>query len=766
MFRHLAVTRSIIARRCLSSASSRSTSTSTSNDSLQYLIGLPPGKWSRDDWATALAAMATTTTSTQQQPWALMDRLVAEERQNKRDATLFQRDVRPAKDTLQSTVLRQLVLQWYESPTSAGRGGPSPERMFQKLQDYRRLGYEPDAASYAMVMAKAGKNDAGHRRAMILSMMNDGPVPDAQTCHLALQSMADPVEADQLLEFMKTHELCHLGTYKHVVVLWTRQQSGGTQRVRELLAECNTRDLYHMILEHPGVNTDLKAQLLHDMEHGGNTVQPNAASYGLLMDAYLMKGQTDKAEALLLQHADQVEPTHFHTMIRHYSKQLQAKKAESLLRQFMELSLHHPHLQPAPTVQMAQLVFNALVKTASTSEDGRLAKALLDHLWTHVLRRDGGDRPTRSLYNCVLFCYAKAKSSMHMCQEAEQILDEMKERSIVPDSATYNALLEGWANSRTAVGCDMAQAVLDGMASAGVKPDLLSYNITMGAWVKSGRDDAATKVELLVQALKEADDLAPDEVSYSSLMTCYARTNNPEKATDLFNQLCDTYLAGTSTLVPRLRDCNVVLSAWSSSNRKEMVKQALAVRDRVNRQKHLFHWKPEVHYYTLLITIWSKSNDRRALEHAYDILREMKASTPEAHPNLITYTSVLNCIAASNHEDKAIQALKLLLEMEERGLKPDLYTLNSILRVCATSTRRETAYKVAFPIFRRICKDLVASADTFIHFFDAAVGMRQDADVIKAHQLCCKLGLDEDPEIRKRTDTNFPHLILRRRDLK
>jgi pentatricopeptide repeat protein len=593
---------------------------------------------------------------------------------------------------------------------------------------------------------------------------------------------------------MKTHELLlshhTLRTYKHVILLWTRQQltssEGRKQRVRELLMECNMRDLYHMILEHPEVHTDLKAKLLHDMEQqkGSTIVQPNSTSYGLVMDAYLKKGQTGKAEALLLKHADQVVPTHFHSMIRHYSVQLEAKKAEYLLRQFMKLSLQHPHLQQQASsivVPMAQLVFHALVKTASTSEDGRHAKALLDHLWDHHRLRGGGgandenddggggDRPNRSLYNCVLFCYAKAKSSTQMCQEAEQILVEMHERNIVPDSATYNALLEGWANSRTTVGCEMAQAMLDGMVVAssggggGVKPDLLSYNITMGAWVKSGRDDAARKVELLIEALKESDDLAPDEVSYSSLMTCYARTNNPEKATDLFNELCDAYLAGTSKLVPRLRDCNVVLSAWSSSNRKGMVKQALAVRDRVHRQKHLFHWKPEVHFYTLLITIWSKSNDRRALDHAYDILREMKASTtPDAHPNLITYTSVLNCIAASHHEDKAIQALRVLVEMEERGLKPDVYTLNCILRVCATSCQqREMAYKVALPIYRRIGKDMVPNKDTFLQFFDAAVGTRQaDDDVIKAYQLCCKFGFDHDPEIRKRTDTNFPHLIL------
>ena len=673
--------------------------------------------------------------------------------------------------------LGELVIRWYQS-----RNGTPAETLFHKLQHYHQsLGFTPDPRIYSMVLTRASSRAIP----LLHLMMDHGPLPDAPMCHIALPFMT-PTEADTFFEKMKSAGVIPTTpTYTQMIRLWLKSPlPNAMERVEELLSECPSTELCLSSLEEVDATTG--ARLVQQMEQWSEQgkIKITAATYGTLIQAYLKEGKLEEADAVLRKYTNRVDlkphPNHFYALIARWC-QLDEKKniqrAEWLLDRLVALAheRNDPTLQPQ--LRAFSQVMSSLARTATGSaDDGPLAERWLQRMWESY-RAGGPAKPTTYIYNSVLLCYAKARSSAHHAGKAEQILHQMYQlgdKDIVPDTTTYNAVLEGYSKSRTSIGPDRAQALLDGMIQGwqsgkrpNAKPDIFSFNIMIGMWAKSGRDDADIMAEKVLAQLKEvavSSTLAPDEITYSSLLTAYGRTNNAKKANDLFNTFCDDYISGKSKLKPRVRDCNIVLSGWTASAQQDSVQQAMKVCRRAMTLKETFGWDPEVHFYTLMITILAKSDDPNAFDHARKILTEMKASPDSnAHPNLVTYTAFLNCIAKSQRNDKAVQALQVLIELDQHAMLPDIHVMNGVLRVCAESnslsqTDRKASFKVALSTFHRCCKQFRPTKQTFIAFFDAAAGLKHDTHVLAAYKVCVELGFHTDPDVQRSTEDQFLHL--------
>ena len=740
--------------------SSGSTSTVSNDRPSTKLLNVPTGQWSKHDWSQARYLVRNEpeqgTTA-----WALMDRLIQESHQEQ--ATVL--------------ALSELIIRWYQSPN-----GTNAETLFHKLQHYHHsLGYTPDPRMYSMVLTRA----SSHAIPLLHIMMDQGPLPDAHMCHVALPFMT-PTEADTFFETMKSAGVIPTtATYTHMIRLWLKSTLPiAMERVEELLSECPSTELCLSSLEEVDATTG--ARLVQQMEQWSEQgkIKITAATYGTLIQAYLKEGKLEEADSTLRKYTNRLDlkphPNHFYALITRWcqldgSKNIQ--RAEWLLDRLIALAheRHDPTLQPQ--FRAFAQVLSSLTRTATgNADDGPLAERWLQRMWESY-RAGGPAKPSTYIYNSVLLCYSKARSSAFHAGKAEQILHEMYQlgdRDIAPDTTSYNAVLEGYSKSRSSVGPERAQALLDSMiqnsqsqTGTNAKPDNFSFNIMIGMWAKSGREDAAIMAEKVLAQLKEfavPGKLAPDEVTFSSLLTAYGRTNNAQKANDLFNTLCDDYISGKSKLKPRVRDCNIVLSGWTASDQQDSVEQAMKVCQRAMTLKETFGWDPEVHFYTLMISILAKSDDPNAFDHARKILTEMKASPDiNAHPNLVTYTAFLNCIAKSQRNDKAVQALQVLIELDQCSMLPDIHVLNGVLRVCAESnslsqTDRKASFKVALSTFHRCCKQFRPTKQTFIAFFDAAAGLKHDTHVLAAYKVCVELGFHTDPDIRKSTEDQFLHL--------
>ncbi len=127
--------------------------------------------------------------------------------------------------------------------------------------------------------------------------------------------------------------------------------------------------------------------------------------------------------------------------------------------------------------------------------------------------------------------------------------------------------------------------------------------------------------------------------------------------------------------------------------------------------------KPNTRTYATLIDVlsktgWKRGRASRALE-ILDLMEKMyEDGDTRTRPNVYVYTSVINCIARSRDEEKAVMAVSVLQRMEEeyRGgntsARPNSYAYNSVLNACAYTSGEaesiETAFKIACLVFDEV----------------------------------------------------------------
>jgi pentatricopeptide repeat protein len=157
-----------------------------------------------------------------------------------------------------------------------------------------------------------------------------------------------------------------------------------------------------------------------------------------------------------------------------------------------------------------------------------------------------------------------------------------------------------------------------------------------------------------------------------------------------------------------------------------------------------------------------------AVQRASALLQEMKdgdaSGNHECRPNSITYNSIIKCIARSRHADKAFRASKVVVEMEERNIPPDITSFNSVLMACAFSSThdlssRTKAFEIALQMFQRAHNEAKPTRDTFCFLFQAAYGMGEDKEVEAAYHLCCRTGFQNDTLVRRDLKKTAPHLL-------
>ena len=93
----------------------------------------------------------------------------------------------------------------------------------------------------------------------------------------------------------------------------------------------------------------------------------------------------------------------------------------------------------------------------------------------------------------------------------------------------------------------------------------------------------------------------------------------------------------------------------------------------------------------MVINAYAKSNDRYASRKAYSILERMKLSK-NCQPDVISYTSVMECLSKSADPDAPAQAEALLAEAFERYNttgnprdRPNLRTFTMAIQTLAKS---------------------------------------------------------------------------------
>lgn len=520
-------------------------------------------------------------------------------------------------------------------------------------------------------------------------------------------------------------------------------------------------------------------------EEGYYAVSPDSVSYNSVLKAWVKNNSPEKALELLLsmEQKQENENNQEHSSSNSNNNNIQQK--EGVLNVISYNTVIYAYAQNGLYEQAEQLLRKMQENTDETIV------------------------PDTVTFNSVLYAYAQSKA-LDAPPKAEALLREMMtdDNEAHVDTTSFNIVLHAWAKSKEHRAPYRAQELLQHMETlslAGntkVGPDVYSYTTAIQAWVAQLRhrnrrrenksrgnhfdtaqtgtqkgnpntDAARAAKELLVKM--EEQQLQPNQVTYTSVMTALCWSGKPEEAHELLLDLLkrfeqqqslveDSSSASSMLIKPDTITFSAVMDGWV----KNTVKFPTASTRVLELFEIMKHWQSKGHAdmgpnsrtYTSVISALAKSRTWDACLQAKGLLAEIPGGATVIH-----YNAVLDAFAKSPRADKARHAKAVLEEMVEAtnqhqqqqqgdgqsSVAPDIISFNTVISACAGSfgspdLKRESL-SVATSVFNHICRsdELKPSPYTFsvmiktLRKLVPKEDIRQDF-VSKIFLICCKHG--------------------------
>ena len=343
------------------------------------------------------------------------------------------------------------------------------------------------------------------------------------------------------------------------------------------------------------------------------------------------------------------------------------------------------------------------------------AHRLLDRVVTAVSDDDDNDPGTlMKCYGWVLEAWSKSGSA-GSAEKAHEIFQQMLRLNQtlsdndpagqIVDAETYCNCILAWSKTTENGGAEKAHEILLSMLDkyrrgafpAGSEPSLIAFNGVISAWARQGRAEKAQEVLFLMDKIRSTcERLVPDAVSYNSVI--YAHLRSPDKEEALKNalslvQYMEDHQEEQPAIKPNCFSYQVLMKCWIQSGRPDMAEQAEQTLRQMERlwEKGDTSLMPNNRIFNMVINAYAKSNDRYVSRKAYSILERMKLSKG-CQPDVISYTSVMECLSKSADPDAPTQAEALLAEAFTRYNttgnprdRPNLRTFTMAIQTLAKS---------------------------------------------------------------------------------
>jgi pentatricopeptide repeat protein len=361
--------------------------------------------------------------------------------------------------------------------------------------------------------------------------------------------------------------------------------------------------------------------------------------------------------------------------------------------------------------------FNNIIWCAGNFKRLDDAIGLLDELKLAKLR------PNIYTYGALMHGCAKTQNY----KQALAWLEQMEKERIRPNNVVYTSAMEACAESGQ---YKEALKVMEAMKRAGIRPDLTMINAAIKACCLSG---AMEEAEELAESLRELDSM--DLFTYHTLMMGNTKLARHQHVLDLYEEAIMSTasvdggiysLAMLAALnskffgqVPRIAErarrqgvqlteasytilmqaygemgdselavaClnsmtheglrpNVISFAAAMSACKNEPRRVLDLLGRMEREG----LKPNTVVLTTAINALARAAGSEFTNTALEMLRDMESNGPE--PNIFTYNTVTRAFAEAGQLE---EALKVLLSIKNRGLRPDRFTFTTLLVACGRS---------------------------------------------------------------------------------
>lgn len=447
-------------------------------------------------------------------------------------------------------------------------------------------------------------------------------------------------------------------------------------------------------------------------------------------------------------------------VINAYANAGNAQTAEKVLSEFHRQYHEEGNTSAKPSMRVLSIVMNAWAK----SEDNRAAEraeTLLREM--EKLYREGvlESPPSIVSYSSVIECYAKS-SMPGATERAEALLREMEQRAregedLKPNVVTYRNLLYGYAKKGLV---KETEAVLERMFEAHkrgnieAKPTARAMNLVLTALSMSGDPEAGTRAiahlkkmeqlyemqrfdhppdvvsyTLALKCIAEADSrgggyeaeklidememraskgekfMAPNAMTYSTVIKIYGRSGSPEKAEAVLRRMYQAYHDGNENAAPNTRSFASVLQAWARSGSVSTFERALAILSwmkNLHNDGVLNDVRPNVIIYNAVLHCIAESKSNSAYQIAIDLLDEMEglaeAGDPEMSPSVLAYNNVIRaCANAADGLEAQAMVAKMYHKFENGKLsnKPDYFSWQSVVDAWCRSKDGSAPSRVA-----------------------------------------------------------------------
>lgn len=269
-------------------------------------------------------------------------------------------------------------------------------------------------------------------------------------------------------------------------------------------------------------------------------------------------------------------------------------------------------------------------------------------------------------------------------------------------------------------------------------PDSMAYNSVLHGILQTPDRDVALKSALRVVTYMEEHcatqpAIRPNCFSYHILMKCWLQQSNSQSAADeaekLLRKIEQLWFSGDDSIELTNRIYNMVMNAYAkSSTTSAGARSSQRALDLLQRMKASQRCKPDIISYTSAIECLSKSSDPAAPALAEDLLQEADGRYRETGdaalmPNLRAYTMTIQTLALNG--GSVVRARALLTQLLQRyevdrdpRLLPNTYPFNYVLN-CAANTleNKIEAFQIAAQTYQEMRKSDVVSPDSFSYAF-------------------------------------------------
>lgn len=407
-------------------------------------------------------------------------------------------------------------------------------------------------------------------------------------------------------------------------------------------------------------------------------------------------------------------------------------------------------LEKSPSDETLLLGYHWLLEAWSkASDDGARERAdeILKHMIAIQKRVPQAQYPNANTFSNAVLAWSKApgQSSADRAQTLLDMVIETYDNGELPDGSepeliAFNGILSAWGRIGRV---DKAEKVLRDLkrlseVCENLAPDVVSYNNVLHAYLRSkDKQHALDRILEIIAEMEESDaaspSITPDSFSYSLVLKAYVQSKRPEaalRAYEMLSKMRELWKEGDETAKPSNRHFNIAINAMAKSKTQLDPWKAYELLNQMQSSKKT---QPDIISFTSVIECFSKSSDPQAADLSIDLLRQATAiyeetAREDVMPNLRTYSMVISAMATNPTYANVERARTLLIELVEKHeesddpeLQPNAFPFNYVLNCaanCLGSDEEKTkAFQLAAKTYNDLRKSSCASPDSFTYAF-------------------------------------------------